>query len=71
MTECLFNYMAESDNYLRLLRNAHSNPQIKKIIEDVEKFHSYANSMGIPTERKAILRSREEMKFESVNSNWH
>lgn len=63
--------MAESDKYLQLIKNAHSDPQMKQIIKEVESFHSYAKSMGVSIEKKSILSSREEMKFEIVNSNWH
>lgn len=63
--------MAESDNYLHLLKNAYSDPQMKQIIKEVESFHSYVKSMGVSIEKKSILGSKEEMKFELVNSNWH
>lgn len=63
--------MAESDKFLQLLKKAHSDPRVKQIIGEVESFHSYAKSLGVPTEKKIILSSREEMKFECVNSNWH
>lgn len=63
--------MAESDTYLNLLKNVHSDPQIKQMIKEVESFHSYAKSMGVSTEKKVILSSRDELKFEYVNSNWH
>lgn len=61
--------MTESDNYLRIIKDAQSNPHIKKIIEEIERFNSYAESMGISTEKKEILRSREKMKFEIVIGN--
>lgn len=62
--------MAESDNYLRIINDAESNPQVNKIIEAVERFNAFAESMGVPIKKKEILRSREEMKFELVTSNW-
>lgn len=63
--------MVESDKYLQLLEKTHSDPQIKQTIREVESFHSFAKSMGVSIEKKAILSSKEEMKFECVNSNWH
>lgn len=62
--------MAESDNYLRIIAEAESTPQLRRTIEEVERFNAFAESMGISTSKKAILGSREEMKFESVTSNW-
>lgn len=62
--------MAESDNYLRIVTEAESSPQVRRIIEEVERFNAFAESMGISTSKKAILKSREEMKFETVTSNW-
>ena len=61
--------MAESDFILNLLLNADSNPQVNQIIEEVNRFNSYTESMGFSTKKKEILRSREEMKFETVSSN--
>lgn len=62
--------MAESDNFLRIIKEAESNSQIKKTIEEVERFQSFAESMGITSKKKEILKSRDEMKFETVTSNW-
>lgn len=69
MIEYSSNIMTESDNYQRLIKDAQSNPLIRKTIEEVESFNTYAKSMGIPTNKKQILRSREEMKFDYIKSN--
>lgn len=61
--------MAESDFFMHLLLNAEENPQFNQIIEEVNRFNTYIESMGISTKKKEILRSREEMKFDTVNSN--
>lgn len=62
--------MAESDNYLRIITEAKSSPQVRRTIEEIERFNAFAESMGISKSKKAILKSREEMKFETVTSNW-
>jgi len=61
--------MAESDIFMHLLLNAEENPQVNQIIEEVNRFKTYIESMGLSTKKKEILRSREEMKFDTVNSN--
>ena len=62
--------MAESENFLRIIKEAESNSQIKGTIEEIDRFQSFAESMGITTKKKEILISRDEMKFETVTSNW-
>lgn len=62
--------MAETDNFLRIIKEAESNSQIQGSLEEIERFQSFAESMGITTKKKEILISRDEMKFETVTSNW-
>lgn len=61
--------MAESNFYLHLQLNVESNPQVNQIVEEINRFNVYSESMGFSTQKKEILRSREEMKFDTVNSN--
>lgn len=62
--------MAESDNYICLIDRMQSDERAKRTMKELESFYSYAKSMGISSKKKELLKTREEMKFEYVRSNW-
>ena len=72
--EYLYNYndinMAESDNYIRLVDRIQLDERAKRTMKELDSFYSYAESMGISSKKKVLLKTREEMKFEYVRSNW-